>query len=87
MIFFAYKMSNALYKMSNKLKKGKTMKNNLKEVRTKVGMSQTELAKKSNVSRQTINEIENNRRSDINTSTIEKIAMALYCKPSDIFSF
>lgn len=37
------------------------MKNNIKELRTRLKLSQEELAKLCNVSRQTINAIENNK--------------------------
>ncbi len=37
------------------------MKNKIREIRKKIGISQEELAKKCDVSRQTVNAIENNK--------------------------
>ena len=57
----------------------------IKEKRVALGMTQTELAEKSKVSRQTINAIENNSLSVCKTDTLNRIAHALSCKVSDIF--
>ena len=57
----------------------------LKAIRMKNLMSQTELAEKSGISRQTINEIENGHRENISTFTLVKLSEALGCKIADIF--
>lgn len=57
----------------------------IKEKRTKLGMTQTELAEKSGVSRQTINALENDNLPVCKTDTLSKIAHALNCRVSDIF--
>ena len=61
------------------------MKNNLKENRAKFGFTQDEISKKLNVSRQTINAIENNKY----FPSLElglKLAKILECKVDDLFS-
>ena len=61
------------------------MKNRLKEVREKEGISQEELSKKSEVSRTTISELETEKKEITTNITLEKIAKALGKKVSDIF--
>ena len=61
------------------------MKNKLKEIREKANMSQTELSSKSGVSRTTISLIENNSLTNIESNTMIKLAIALYCDIRDIF--
>lgn len=61
------------------------MKNTVKERREELNMSQTELAAKSKVSRQTIYLIENNSLDNIESKTMIKIAVALNCDVGDIF--
>lgn len=56
----------------------------LKEVREAKGLTQTELASKSNVSRTLINLIENNKATSITTDTLHKLAESLGCNPSDL---
>lgn len=61
------------------------MKNNLKENRAKFGFTQDDISKKLNVSRQTINAIENNKY----FPSLElglKLAKILDCKVEDLFS-
>lgn len=61
------------------------MKNKLKEIREEKGMSQEELAKKSTVSRTIISELENQKTEVITNITLEKLAVALGKKITDIF--
>ena len=61
------------------------MKNIVKEVREEQDMTQEELAKKSEVSRTTISELENGKVEVITNITLEKIATALGKKVPDIF--
>lgn len=61
------------------------MKNTVKEKREELNLSQTELAIKSKVSRQTISLIENHNLENIESKTMIKIAMALNCDVGDIF--
>ena len=57
----------------------------IKEARLACGMTQDELAKKSNVSRQTIIGLETGSIKVTTTETLIKIATALDKKVSDIF--
>lgn len=61
------------------------MKNILKEIREKQGLSQEELSRKSNVSRTIISELENGKTDVITNVTLEKIAKALNKRVVDIF--
>ena len=61
------------------------MNNCLKEVRLSKGYSQSELSKKSNVSRQTIIEIEDGPLKWLTSDTMLKLAIALDCDVSTIF--
>ena len=61
------------------------MKNKLKEIRENKGLSQEELAEKSEVSRTTISELETEKKEVTTNITLEKIANALDLKVSDIF--
>lgn len=61
------------------------MKNKLKEVRTDVGMSISELARRANTSRQTIHAIENGTRKSISGLLMFAIADALKRDERDIF--
>lgn len=58
----------------------------IKEFREKIGMTQSELAEKSGVSRVTINQIENGKRMNVKSDTLVKIANALETKVEFIFS-
>jgi len=66
-------------------KGGGKVKNIVKEAREEQNMTQEELAKKSEVSRTTISELENNKAEVITNTTLEKIANALGKKVPDIF--
>ena len=61
------------------------MKNKLKEVREKSGMSQEALAEKSGVSRTTISLLEGGKAVVTKTNTLTKLSDALEGKVSDIF--
>lgn len=61
------------------------MEYRIRERREYLKMSQTELAKKSNVSRTIISGLENGVISVTTTETLLKIATALECKVADIF--
>lgn len=66
-------------------KEGEVVKNILKTVREEEKISQEELAKKSNVSRTIISELENGKTDVITNITLEKLATALNKKVTDIF--
>ena len=53
------------------------MKNKIKETREKIGMSQEQLSKESNVSRTIISGLENGTLENTTSLTMEKIAIAL----------
>lgn len=61
------------------------MEYKIKESREKVGMSQEQLSKASNVSRAIISGLENGSITVTTTKTLSKIAEALGLKVSDIF--
>ncbi len=61
------------------------MNNLLRQKREEKNMTQEQLAKVSNVSRQTISQIENNALSNIESKTLLKLAYALNCDVGDIF--
>lgn len=58
----------------------------IKETRQKLGMSQIELCKKAGVSRQTMSSLERGKLKNVRVKTLCKIAKALSCRVSDIFS-
>lgn len=62
------------------------MSYNLKKIREAKGLTQGELAKKSGISRITINRIENGTQKDIMVGNLNKLAIALECKVSDLIS-
>ena len=57
----------------------------IKEYRLKMNLSQLELSKKANISRQILSDLESGKEVNTTTSTLKKIADALKCKVSDIF--
>lgn len=61
------------------------MNNSVKKRREELGMTQNELAIKSNVSRPTISMIETNSLENIESKTMLKLAVALDCDIGDIF--
>lgn len=61
------------------------MKNRVKEYREKEGLTQEELSKKSDVSRNTISAIETGTNTNVTYEVMEKIANALNKKVATIF--
>lgn len=59
--------------------------NRIRERREKLRMTQSELAEKANVSRQTISALESGNKVDVKVSTIKALADALKCKPQYLF--
>lgn len=57
----------------------------LRERREQLKMTQEELSKRTNLSRQTISALENGGKADVKISTIKVLAEALKCKPSYLF--
>ncbi len=57
----------------------------IKELREKKNMTQVELCKKANVSRQTLVDLESGKEISTTTATLKRLADALDCKISDIF--
>ena len=62
------------------------LKIKIKDVRDQKGMSQTELARKSGISRVTIWALETGKQQDTTTSTLTSIADALGVSIDEIFS-
>ena len=63
------------------------MKNNIKEYREKLNMTQIELAKKSDISRYLISQLENGEDVNITKKTMVQIATALNANVLEIFLF
>lgn len=61
------------------------MKNKLKEIREKKGLSQEQLAEISGISRTTISDLENEKKQVTTNVTLEKLANALGKKVTSIF--
>ena len=61
------------------------MRFKIKEARERAGMTQTELAEKSGVSRSIINQLETGKRDVTSSKTLVKIASALGVNIGDIF--
>lgn len=57
----------------------------IKEIRESKKYSQEYLAKKANVNRSLLNQLENDKISSTTTDTLSKIAVALDCKITDLF--
>ena len=62
------------------------MEYKVKEIRLAKKLSQEELSKASGASRQTISDLESGRLVNTTTATLTKIADALSCKVTDIFT-
>lgn len=61
------------------------MEYRVREKREKIGMSQAELIRRTNVSRTTIYLLENGGDIDVKISTLKAIAKALHCSVSSLF--
>lgn len=59
--------------------------NKLNEVRTRRGMSITELSRRSNISRHTLHKLENGTSNNPTVATVDAICRALEKKPDEIF--
>lgn len=59
---------------------------NIESLRKEQGLTQEQLAEKSGVARSLINQLETGKRNNANTVTLGKIAHALNCKITDLFS-
>lgn len=57
----------------------------IKTLREKSGMTQEELAKKANVNRSLLNQLETGKLTKTSTNTLEKLAKALNCDVRDFF--
>lgn len=68
-----------------KKKRGVEMQNRVKEYREKEGLTQEELAKKSEVSRNTISALETGSNTNVTYEVMGKIAKALNKKVATIF--
>lgn len=56
----------------------------VKELREKLQMTQTELAKKANVSRQKLIDLESGRDVNTTVATLQRLADVLNCKVQDL---
>lgn len=61
------------------------MNTKIRELRTDRGMSQEQLAEKSEVSRTVISQLENDTREVVTSDTMLKIARALDCTIAEVF--
>ena len=59
----------------------------IKEMHEFRKMTQLELCRKANISRQTLSDLEGGKEVNTTISTLQKLACALKCKVSDIFCF
>ena len=57
----------------------------VKEYREKNHMTQTELCRQANISRQTLSDLESSKEVNTTVATLQKIADVLSCKVSDLF--
>jgi DNA-binding Xre family transcriptional regulator len=58
----------------------------LAEVLERAGMSQSELARQSGLSLQTVNRLCTNRTSQVSLATLDKLAQALKVEPGDLIA-
>lgn len=59
---------------------------NIKDIREKAGLTQEALAEKAKVNRSLLNQLENGKLTNTSTNTLRKLADALDCKITDLFS-
>ena len=59
----------------------------IKERRLQLGMKQSELVRKSGVSRTVVSELENGKEIDVRLSTIVALAKILKCSPTKLFKY
>ena len=57
----------------------------VKEFRELNNMTQAELCKKANISRQTLSDLESGKEVNTTVATLQKLANVLNCKVSDLF--
>ena len=79
-------MLNKFYTMSQNMKGGDHMANKLKSIRESKKMSVSELARISNITRQTIHRLENEQVEIANTKTLKSLADALGVCVTEFFS-
>lgn len=58
---------------------------NIKRVREEKGMTQEQLAKKANVNRSLLNQLETGKLKNTSINTLQKIADTLNCKITELF--
>lgn len=63
------------------------MENNLQQIRLDAGISQEELSKISGISRTVISELEQGKKTALNSKTMLALAIALGRQVTDIFMF
>ena len=68
-----------------KYRRKEMVKYKIKERREKLGMSQSELIKKTGISRAQISALENGNEIDVRISTLSKVASALKCSVTSLF--
>lgn len=61
------------------------MESKVRNRRLELKMTQSELSRKTGISRTTLNKIESGRQTNVTTSTIVKIANALQADPASLF--
>ena len=57
----------------------------VKEFRERKHMTQAELCKQANISRQTLSDLESGKEVNTTIATLQKLANVLNCKVSDLF--
>lgn len=76
--------SRILDKYTRHTKGGEEVAFKIKELREKLQMTQAELAKKADVSRQKLIDLESGRDVNTTVATLQKLADALNCKVQDL---
>ena len=62
------------------------MRLRLREAREEAGLTQTELAKRSGISRETINSLETGRKGSTSIVVLDALASAMHISPSSLFN-